>query len=342
MPEDDHPTGYRIGRVTLDLVNREIHRHGEVLPCGKLTFDMLTLLARHAPGVVSRDALVEAVWNGRYVSAATIKRRVALLRATLGDRAEDPTYIKVVRGQGYALIPDVRALEPKPVVRRRRTGYRLAACAALLLFVVGAEIGFRDGLSPRIPDLQGSASIFVTSVPHDLPRKELSFVMGTAQAFLDVVNETRLIERLNEVRASGGVLTWDSLTVMANARNDDVESIYLTLALINGSHPDYRLSSAHELTSWARALQDGSTPTSDTAGPDETLGQRGTLVSRYDVRLLPPSEIREGSYVLVANFSFDRAEVDAYPHAVQSDAASSVASAIDAQVARLAPHGGGP
>jgi DNA-binding winged helix-turn-helix (wHTH) protein len=341
MLEDNHPTGYRIGLVTLDLVNRQIRRQGQILRCGKLTFELLALLAKHAPAVVGRETIAEALWKGRYVSPATIKRRVALLRLTLGDRADEPAYVKVVRGQGYALVPEVRVLEPRPVVLKRRIGYGVAASAMILTFVLGAEIGFKDGLSPRIQNLQGSTSIYVTSLPHDLPRSEFSFVMGAAQEFLGVINDTRLIDRLNQTRTSGEGLTWDSLTVMANANDNDVESIYVTLALLNGRRPDYRVSSAHELASWVRVLEDGSPQASAAAALSRPGGQGvWPTISRHEVHVFPAAAVREGNYVLVANFSFDRAEVAAYPRAVQSDAALSVATAIDEQVAQLAAAGG--
>jgi hypothetical protein len=93
MSEQDRPRAYRIGDLSLDLRHRQIRRNGEEIACGRLTFDLLALLAEAAPRVVSREELCAKLWDGRYVSPGTLKQRVVLLRQALGDQADEPRYI---------------------------------------------------------------------------------------------------------------------------------------------------------------------------------------------------------------------------------------------------------
>lgn len=344
MPKVDQPAGYRVGDVTLDLVHRRIQRLDETLPAGRLTFEFLLLLAEQAPRVVSRETLVERLWDGRYVNPATIKRRVALVRRTLGDHADDPSYIRVVRGYGYSLIPEVRSLDAQ-ASERRRPGNRFrlaAAAAAFVAFVLGAEIGYQDGLRPARPALRGSASIFVTSGPHELPQEDFSFVMGTAEEFVGVIRESHLLGRLGRAdTANEAQHARDPLAVIANATTDDVESVYVTLALLRDSRADYRISRTGELAWRSRAFQDVELQPSEQlrSALRPAQGAGSPRVRRYKVQVFPPTHEYEGPFLLVANFHFDRRDIQASPRATQSDAALSVAMAIDEQVGALESSG---
>lgn len=337
MPGERPPTGYRIGDVTLDVGRREIRRRGRVLPCGRLTFDLLALLAEHAPRVLSRDEVAARLWDGRYVSPATVKRRVALLRSTLGDRADDPAYVNVVRGQGFSLVAPVRPLRGRSAAWRwPEARYGVAAAVLLLAFVFGAEIGYQDGQQPRLPGLQGAASIFVTSWPDALPPDEHAFVMGAAQKFMRVVNETGFVGRFDDaLAADDDAFAPDSLSVLANATTNDFESLHLTLALLSDSRPDYRPSRADALAAWSRALQDAPPRDRETIEQAESVGRdaRAPGAADYRVYVMPPSRADEAHFMLVASFRFDRDAVRGMPQAIQSDAARYVALAIDGQTA---------
>ena len=98
---------YSIGELLLDEGVREVRRDGCLIHLPPLSFDLLLALARHAPNLVTISELEGEVWPELVVSPATIAKRVALLREALGDKAEDPTYIAVVRGHGYRLLVPV-------------------------------------------------------------------------------------------------------------------------------------------------------------------------------------------------------------------------------------------
>ena len=116
----DRPAGYRIGDIEIDLLRRRVLRNQQEIKLGRLSFDLLVAMARSAPEVLSREALTEQVWRGRFASQQTVKQRVTLLRQALGDKAADPRYIRVVRGHGYALIPDVEVIRKQAVSRPLR------------------------------------------------------------------------------------------------------------------------------------------------------------------------------------------------------------------------------
>ena len=121
MPEKSSLSGYRIDDITLDVDRRRVTRGDARIQVGKLTYELLVILAEAAPRVVTQEELVERLWGGRFVSPETVKQRVMLLRQALSDDAGRPRYLEVLRGQGYRLIPDVEPLTadtPSPIWQR--------------------------------------------------------------------------------------------------------------------------------------------------------------------------------------------------------------------------------
>ncbi len=77
----------------------------------KLSYDLLLVLVRAAPNVVSLDELMRLVWPGIIVSPETISQRVKLLRDALGDDPRVPRYIAGLRGRGYQIVAAVKDID---------------------------------------------------------------------------------------------------------------------------------------------------------------------------------------------------------------------------------------
>ncbi len=73
----------------------------------------LVTLARHQPGVVSKQTLIEEVWSGRTTSDESITGCIKGLRAALdNDNPRKPRYIETIHGRGYRLkMPAIVAAE---------------------------------------------------------------------------------------------------------------------------------------------------------------------------------------------------------------------------------------
>ncbi len=130
---------YQIADLELDVAAARVERRGEPLHVTGLSFDLLVVLARRAPDVVSHESLAEEVWKLQVVSDETIMQRVTLLRRALEDDAGKPRYVRSVRGKGYGLVPDVRAAAP-----RSSTRWRWVVLAAVLVALSVWTFGRRD------------------------------------------------------------------------------------------------------------------------------------------------------------------------------------------------------
>jgi TolB-like protein/DNA-binding winged helix-turn-helix (wHTH) protein/tetratricopeptide (TPR) repeat protein len=102
---------YQFGDFELATERYELRRNGIVLHIEPLVFDLILFLLRHAGRVISRDEIVEEVWQGRLVSEATIDGCIRLARRVLGDSGDNQAYIRTVRGRGFEFAAPVAARE---------------------------------------------------------------------------------------------------------------------------------------------------------------------------------------------------------------------------------------
>ncbi len=101
---------YRFDAFDLDLEKLELRAGGEVRPIEPQVFALLALLIGHRERVVSRDEIIENVWDGRVVSDSAIDSRIKSARHALGDDGKAQRFIKTVHRRGFRFVADARAV----------------------------------------------------------------------------------------------------------------------------------------------------------------------------------------------------------------------------------------
>ncbi|MET4720087.1 TolB-like protein [Bradyrhizobium japonicum] len=99
---------YRFDEFAFDINRRELHRGAEVVSITPQVFDLLEYLIRNRERVVSKDDLINAVWNGRIVSDAALTTRLNAVRAAIGDTGEEQRLIKTLPRKGFRFVGQVR------------------------------------------------------------------------------------------------------------------------------------------------------------------------------------------------------------------------------------------
>ena len=75
---------------------------GAPLDVTRKEFDLLALLMRSAGSVVTRERLIDEVWDVNWFgSTKTLDVHVSAVRRKLGDDSAAPRYIHTVRGVGF-------------------------------------------------------------------------------------------------------------------------------------------------------------------------------------------------------------------------------------------------
>ena len=93
---------FDFGSVKADFKRGEVRRNGKLLDLSAREVRLLQYFIEHRGEVVSRDQLLDAVWD--YDSAPltrTVDMHVAKLRKKIEDKAAQPRYLVTVHGQGY-------------------------------------------------------------------------------------------------------------------------------------------------------------------------------------------------------------------------------------------------
>ncbi len=102
---------YRFDRFELDRGAYSLTCEGAPVAVEPLVFDLIAFFLEEAGAVVGRDRIVEAVWNGRVVSEATISTAIKSARRALGDDGERQEFIRTVRGRGFQFAAAVESVE---------------------------------------------------------------------------------------------------------------------------------------------------------------------------------------------------------------------------------------
>jgi DNA-binding response OmpR family regulator len=88
--------------LTIDFAQRAVKRQGRDVQLTPLEFKLLATFVRHPNQVLSRDQLLELVWDDPFgISPDQVKLYVGYLRRKLDPDAPDQAPIETVRGFGY-------------------------------------------------------------------------------------------------------------------------------------------------------------------------------------------------------------------------------------------------
>jgi two-component system response regulator RegX3 len=91
-----------IGDVRIDPERREVLLAGEPVELSRKEFELAWRLMRDAGAVVTREQLIEDVWDMNWFgSTKTLDVHVSSLRRKLGDDPSEPRYVHTVRGVGF-------------------------------------------------------------------------------------------------------------------------------------------------------------------------------------------------------------------------------------------------
>lgn len=92
----------------LDPERRELTRGPEAVAVGPQVFDLLLYLVQNCEHVVSKDALLDAVWNGRVISESTLTSHINAARKAIGDSGGEQRLIRTVARKGFRFVGEVR------------------------------------------------------------------------------------------------------------------------------------------------------------------------------------------------------------------------------------------
>src|SRR3954447_15181776 len=99
---------YHFEDYVLDPSRRELRRGATSLLLEPQVFDLLVYLVAHRDRLVTKEELLGAVWNGRFVSDSALNTRMNAARGAIGDSGERQQLIRTLPRKGYRFIGAVQ------------------------------------------------------------------------------------------------------------------------------------------------------------------------------------------------------------------------------------------
>jgi two-component system, OmpR family, response regulator VicR len=92
-----------IGDVRMNTLEGKVYKNGAEISLTALEYRLLLIFGNHIGQVLSRNQLLEQIWDaaGDFVNDNTLTVYIKRLREKLEDDPQHPTMIKTVRGLGY-------------------------------------------------------------------------------------------------------------------------------------------------------------------------------------------------------------------------------------------------
>src|SRR5262245_26016680 len=106
---------WHFGPFRLDQANATLWRAAQPVTLRPKTFEVLVYLVMHAGQLVTKEALLDAIWPETAVGEGVLKTSMNELRKTLGETAKAPQWIATVHRRGYRFVAPVTRVEGSPL-----------------------------------------------------------------------------------------------------------------------------------------------------------------------------------------------------------------------------------
>ena len=116
---------FEFGPFSIDTLNRQLRRDGEVVPLKAKAVDTLLMLIESRGDVVEKDELMKALWPDSFVEEANLTQNIYTLRKALGETG----YIETIPRRGYRFVAAVTEKDdaaPDLIVIKERTTARVS------------------------------------------------------------------------------------------------------------------------------------------------------------------------------------------------------------------------
>jgi DNA-binding winged helix-turn-helix (wHTH) protein len=98
---------YVFDQFTLCAETLELRNSTGLVAIEPQVFNLLVHLIENRDRVISKDELIEAIWDGRFVSDSAVTSRIKSARKALGDDGQTQRYIKTLHGRGVRFVGNV-------------------------------------------------------------------------------------------------------------------------------------------------------------------------------------------------------------------------------------------
>jgi DNA-binding winged helix-turn-helix (wHTH) protein/TolB-like protein len=98
---------YAFDLFVIDAAAREVSASGVAVQVEPKVLDLILHLIERRDRMVAKGELIDAIWQGRFISEAAISSAVSAARRALGDDGRQQRYIRTIHGRGFRFVGHV-------------------------------------------------------------------------------------------------------------------------------------------------------------------------------------------------------------------------------------------
>ena len=194
------------GKFRFEASSGLLHENGVRVPLRPKALEVLRCLLAQPGRLVSKRDLIDEVWDDVVVEDHALTETIRILRQTLGDDPQRPSYIETVHGRGYRFVAPVSVDDEASIAAsslglgRRFFRWEPRVAASLVATVVA--LGAVSGIAYRqLSESPGREGALESSAPA-LPFEEREWVLiadfdnTTGEPIFDSTLEVALKEEL--------------------------------------------------------------------------------------------------------------------------------------------------
>ena len=110
MPNSHEKSGFEksfFAEYELDRARRQLLKDGRPVTLTAKAFDLLLFLTDNAGRVVSKEELLDSLWNDQFVEESNLSVQVSAIRKALGDNHSEPRFLATIPGKGYQFVAEI-------------------------------------------------------------------------------------------------------------------------------------------------------------------------------------------------------------------------------------------
>jgi len=108
-------------KFTLNLLEERLLRKGVAIHLPPKAVLMLLFFVTNPSRLLTKAAILDAVWPNRFVCEALVKDYVRLLRSKLDDDYRNPNYIETVHRRGYRFIGNITLIQDREMTKKNES-----------------------------------------------------------------------------------------------------------------------------------------------------------------------------------------------------------------------------
>ena len=231
---------WKIGQFIFCDQKQSLTTENETIQLEPLLVDVLSFFCRHPDEMVSRDKLIEEVWQSKVITDNAVNRVIAKLRKVLDDDPRSPSFIATFPKKGYRFIASVAelSLEDNGSVNGvENASKRLISWRLTILILITIITTFSAGqflLEQSLFDNQTSQVYKVNALTRGGGSENLPSVSPNGDYLLYTLmsdNRMRLYVKSLETEASKEIGLEDGWSGPASWSNDGQYVVFLNTTL---------------------------------------------------------------------------------------------------------------